>query len=83
MDFNHAQADKIDVSAIDANSGVAGNQAFAFISAAAFSGAAGELRSVVGAMNTTVSGDVNGDKVADFSILVKGVVTLQAGDFTL
>jgi serralysin len=33
--------------------------------------------------NTVVSGDVNGDKVADFSILLQGHVLLHAADFVL
>ena len=83
QDFTHAQADNIDVSGIDANAGLAGNQAFTFIGAVAFSGTAGELRSVVTGSSSIVSGDVNGDAVADFAILVKGVTPLQASDFTL
>ena len=32
----------------------------------------GELRLVIGAASTLISGDVNGDGKADFSILLKG-----------
>jgi Ca2+-binding RTX toxin-like protein len=83
MDFSQAQGDKIDVSPIDANTTVTGDQAFAFISAAAFSGTPGELRTEVINGNTLVSGDVNGNGVADFAILVRGVAPLQASDFNL
>ncbi len=41
-DFSHAQGDRIDLSAIDANSSVGGNQAFTFIGAANFTGTAEE-----------------------------------------
>jgi len=43
-DFSHAQGDRIDLAGIDANSVTAGDQAFAFIGAAAFGHHAGELR---------------------------------------
>ncbi len=77
--------DLIDLSRIDANANVVGNQAFSFIGNSAFSNTAGELRAV----NTsgpiwTVSGDVNGDGVADFEVVV--VVTdahpLGVSDFS-
>ena len=49
-DFSHAQADRIDLSAIDASTGAAGDQAFSFIGAGLYTGVAGQLRfSVVGA----------------------------------
>ena len=57
-----------DMSVIDANTGLAGDQAFAFIGAAAFSGVAGQLRAQVGGGATVVSGDLNGDSAADFAI---------------
>ena len=37
MDFDSAEGDKVDVSTIDANAVLAGNQAFTFIGTAAFS----------------------------------------------
>jgi Ca2+-binding RTX toxin-like protein len=49
--FSHG-FDRIDLSTIDANALVAGNQAFSFIGAAAFSGVAGQLR------HTNYSGNV-------------------------
>jgi Ca2+-binding RTX toxin-like protein len=83
-DFSKAQADRIDVSFIDANAAVAGNQAFAYIGAvAAFSGA-GQLRSEVIGGDTYVSG--NTDAVlttAEFSIRLIGAITLAATDFIL
>ena len=43
-DFNRAEGDRIDLSAIDADVYAAGNQAFTFIGTAAFSGTPGEIR---------------------------------------
>jgi Ca2+-binding RTX toxin-like protein len=82
-DFSHAQGDHIDLVSIDASTTVAGNQAFSFIGAGAFTGVAGQLRAVVSGGNTTVLGDVNGDHVADFQINLTGAVVLVAGDFVL
>ena len=42
-DFSHAQVDRIDLSAIDANTGVAGNQAFTFIGNGPYTDVAGQL----------------------------------------
>ena len=83
VDFSHAEADRIDVSGLDANTLLAGNQAFTFIGAAAFTNAAGQLRYATNGPDLVVSGDLNGDDVADFSIAVDGVGSLVAGDFML
>ena len=82
-DFSHAQGDTIDLAAIDANSALAGNQAFTFIGAGAFGKVAGQLHAVLDGGNTYVEGDVNGDGLADFAIRLDGAVTLVAGDFVL
>jgi len=71
--------DRIDLRTIDANSKVSGDQAFTFIGSKAFSGQAGQLIFIKGVL----SGDVNGDKVADFQINVSGVASLAAADFYL
>ncbi|MCP5075867.1 MAG: calcium-binding protein, partial [Rhodobacteraceae bacterium] len=81
-DFSQAETDLIDVAAIDAGV-AAGDQAFAFIGTAAFSGAEGELRYVQTATKTIVEADVDGDGAADFTITVLGLHTLAAGDFIL
>lgn len=62
--------DKIRLSEIDANTGVAGNQAFTFIGNAAFSNVAGQLRTYSQGGDNFIAGDVNGDGVADFTINV-------------
>ncbi|WP_186002582.1 M10 family metallopeptidase C-terminal domain-containing protein [Mycobacterium sp. KBS0706] len=83
-DFSHAQGDKIDLSGIDANSAVAGDQGFSFIGSGAFTHHAGELRAAVTSPGvTTIAGDVNGDGVSDFHIQLTGAFALQASDFVL
>jgi Ca2+-binding RTX toxin-like protein len=71
-DFRADLGDIIDLSAIDANSGAAGDQAFAFVTT--FSNQAGQavLTYDAGANVSTLSLDMNGDGVADFSLLVDG-----------
>ena len=83
MDFR--SGDIIDLSGIDAVAGSAGSdEAFALIGTAAFSGTAGELRIVAAeGRGWTVSGDVNGDAVADFTLTVMGSAAPVAIDFVL
>ncbi|WP_343714237.1 calcium-binding protein [Inquilinus sp.] len=81
-DFSHAQRDRIDLSAIDANTGLAGNQAFTFI-VGAFTHVAGQLHAVASGTDTLVEGDVNGDGAADFQIKLSGLPTMVAADFIL
>ena len=79
-DFDR-NADHIDLSGIDANSTLTGDQAFAWIGASAFSGAAGQLHYTRGVL----SGDINGDGIPDFEIRVQfsGGGTFDAGDLFL
>lgn len=75
-------SDKIDVSGIDAIAGTGRNDAFTFIGDAGFTHHAGELHtSVVDGVNF-LSGDVNGDGIADFMINL-GTVHVGAGDLIL
>jgi len=82
-DFSHLQGDRVDLSAIDANTGAAGNQAFSFIGTALYSGVAGQLRYAFDGTDTTIAGDINGDGVSDFRIRLTGGIGLVAGDFVL
>lgn len=83
-DFSQAQCDKIELTTIDANALVAGNQAFRFMGErAAFTGTAGELRFQDTGGHTFVFGDINGDRVADFAIELNTDVSLRATDFLL
>ncbi|MFB9984725.1 M10 family metallopeptidase C-terminal domain-containing protein, partial [Mesorhizobium kowhaii] len=81
-DFQHG-ADSIDVSAIDANSSVGGNQAFAF---------GGQNSSIVAHAltwfesggNTVVQADANGDNIADLLfVLVGNNLSINSSDFIL
>ncbi|RYY41357.1 MAG: hypothetical protein EOP59_11590, partial [Sphingomonadales bacterium] len=82
LDF--AAGDRIDLSTIDANANLGGEQAFAFIGSAAFS-AAGQLRVVGSGANWTAQADINGDGVADLVIAVTQAApfALGAGYFIL
>lgn len=75
--------DRIDLSALDANSLVAGNQAFAFNAVKPFFYSAGDLWLVESNGNTSVYMDINGDNVADMRIDVLGVTGMPVADFTL
>jgi Ca2+-binding RTX toxin-like protein len=80
-DFTHG-ADKMDLSVIDANNKVSGNNAFTFLDQHAFTGHAGELRvDHTDSTKTVVQADVNGDKVIDFQVTLTGHVDLTTSDF--
>lgn len=83
FDFSGTGGDRIDLSAIDANTAASGNQAFTYVGTAAFTGKAGELRYVKAASDTYVYGDVNGDGKADFAIHLDDAVSLAKGYFVL
>jgi len=71
--------DRIDLRAIDTSS-VAGDQGFAFVGSAAFTpGVTGQLRYVGG----IVSGDLNGDTVADFQLRIANNAALNGASFDL
>ena len=81
-DFSAAAGDIIDLSGIDANSAIAGNQAFNFVGSAAF-GSAGDLRFVTNGTDGFVIGDVDGNGSIDLNILLLGVTSMGLGDFVL
>ncbi|MGF6229349.1 Ca2+-binding RTX toxin-like protein [Inquilinus ginsengisoli] len=82
-DFNHVQGDKIDLSAIDADTGTAGDQTFSFIGSALYTGVAGQLRYHSNGTITTIAGDINGDSASDFHIQLTGSIGVVAGDFVI
>ena len=79
VDFNRGQGDRIDLALIDANTALAGDQAFTFIGTAAFGRVAGQLRFSGGLLQV----DVNGDGRTDMDIAVQGVSSLLATDLVL
>jgi serralysin len=83
VDFTQGE-DRIDLAGIDAVTGTSTNNSFSFIGSEAFHGAAGELRYAFVTGGTLVQGDTNGDKVADFELLLtNGQLAMQATDFVL
>jgi Ca2+-binding RTX toxin-like protein len=83
-DFNRAEGDRVDLSAVDANTLAAGNQAFSFIGNGLYTGIAGQLRfAFTSPTATTIAGDVNGDGTSDFHIVLTGSIALVAADFIL
>ena len=75
-----AGTDRIDLSAIDAIAGTASNDAFTFISTG-FTHLAGQVR--FDAVKHILSGDVNGDGLADFEIALAGVSHLGVDSLIL
>ena len=83
-DFSHFQGDDIDLSTIDAMTGVFGNQKFTFIGQSAFTGVKGQLHfTFAGPAKTIVEGDTDGNGLADFQIELTGHKLLVQGDFIL
>ena len=78
--FTQSQ-DLIDLSSIDANTKIAGDQAFTFVGGHPFAGKAGELHYI----NGVLSADTNGDAKADFEVAITlvGTTTLTTADFVL
>jgi Ca2+-binding RTX toxin-like protein len=92
LDFSRAQGDKVDLSKIDAKTGVAGNQAFHFIGTAEFSKVKGQLRYEPTKFDissgetiqwSNVQGDTNGDGKADLEISIDKVGSVTKGYFIL
>lgn len=75
-----AGTDRIDLTAIDAIAGTASNDAFTFISTG-FTHLAGQVR--FDAVKHILSGDVNGDGLADFEIALAGVSHLGVDSLIL
>lgn len=76
-------ADLIDLGAMDADQGKAGDQNFTFIGATAFHDKAGELRIATSGGDTFIQGDIDGDGVAELMIRLTGKHSLTGGDFEL
>lgn len=86
IDYIHdfvAGQDKVDVSAIDADTSTGADDAFNFVGLAGFSGQAGELELRMINSEMRLQGDTDGDGVADFSIGLGNVDNWAASDFVL
>lgn len=79
-DFNAGEGDKIDLSAIDA---ITGGKDQAFTLVTAFSHAAGQLTVTAEADHYLLQGDVTGDGVADFSMMVYSMGLMTSASFIL
>ncbi len=80
-----AAGDKINLVGIDANTTTPVDDAFSSVIVTNFSGVAGQLKFVYdnASGNGLLTGDVNGDSVADFEIALTGVHTLAASSLVL
>ncbi|MBB5535166.1 M10 family metallopeptidase C-terminal domain-containing protein [Rhizobium giardinii] len=75
--------DRIDLTGIDGNTKVSGNQDLTWIGTKGFSGHAGETRFVKDQSDTYVYADINGDKKADFAIHFDDALSLRDDYFAL
>ncbi len=82
LDLSFAGGDRIDLSGIDANTALAGDQAFSFV--AAFTSQAGQATLIFSAATgkTTLSLDVDGDGKQDYQMLITGDVSASTGDLS-
>ena len=81
--FDFEEGDIIDLRRCDANSGVAGNQAFEFIGTAEFTGA-GQIRYVQSILGETQI--ISNEQTEDgyyFGVNITGLIDFEAGDFLL
>lgn len=81
-DFSGLEGDLIDLSKIDA---IVGGSDDAFVVVDQFSGSAGQLtlNYIISTNGFVVSGDVDGDGLADFRFTVQNYASLTADDFVL
>lgn len=79
-----ATSDQIDLGSLDANTAVAGNQAFGFIGNGPFT-APGQVRVQASGTDSLIQANVTGTSGAEIEILAKGIGSGQwiAGDFIL
>ncbi|MFD1333205.1 M10 family metallopeptidase C-terminal domain-containing protein [Methylopila musalis] len=80
-DFSTSEGDRIRLSYLDADVTATGRQSFVWVEG--FTGAAGQLYAASSGGSTTLFGDVDGDRVADFVIELHNVASVSAGDFLL
>jgi Ca2+-binding RTX toxin-like protein len=78
-------SDRLNFSRMDANAGLAGDQAFNFVGTGNFGGGAGSIRYENSGANLLVKVDINGDGSTDMEIILVGRAggILSATDFVL
>ena len=82
-DFARSEGDTIDLAGIDANTNVAGDQAFTFLGRGAFTGTAGEIRYQVIDGESVLMADVDGYRSADAYIRFDTPELLVSSDFQI
>jgi Ca2+-binding RTX toxin-like protein len=82
IDFD-AGTDLIDLSMIDANLSLGGDQAFTFNAGGAPTSTVGEIWATVSSGDTIIFVDQNGDGIADMGITLEDTTGIDAGDFIL
>lgn len=83
-DFSRVQGDVIKLRQVDANTtNGSGDDPFVFIGTQPFHKIAGEMHYAYVGNTTLVSGDVDGNGVADFALVLNGKIALAASDFVL
>jgi Ca2+-binding RTX toxin-like protein len=83
VDFSQREGDTIDFRAVDANTLLAGDQAFTFVGREQLDGQAGRLHQRPFLDNTIVEGDVNGDGTPDVQIQLVGTHVILQTDLWL
>ncbi|MEY4250035.1 MAG: hypothetical protein RJA87_1668 [Pseudomonadota bacterium] len=78
-DFSFADGDYIDLSRIDTNSSVAGDQAFSFVNSFTKQAGQATLTYDMASNTSTFSADVDGDGVADFVLQITGQLNTGQG----
>jgi Ca2+-binding RTX toxin-like protein len=82
LDFKHSEGDRINLNALDANTGAGGNQNFAFVGSDDFSGA-GQVRFEQVQGWTYVQVNTDADASVETEIALKGSINLVTQDFVL
>lgn len=83
IDFSFSENDKIDLSRIDANTGTSYDDDFQWIGRKAFSGMSGELRFTATMDGLKILADLDGDKRADFVVLIDNSQNIDVGQILL
>lgn len=82
-DFSSQQGDRIDLSGMDADRRTSAMDSFTYLGSDNFTGAGAEVRHRAVGLHTLVEADLDGDRRADFAIMLRGVTDLSFDDFIL